>query len=203
MQKIWKIISIVPLLSLSLYGVSPMQEISVAKAIVKNANAYNIDSKILFTLIDVESDFEPNAIAVETSKAAAETLKALRSDSIKVTTGRTYHSRLYLVSIFPKRKEDAMYISQLLKSMDFIFDVGLMQINTCNFKQHEATKMFDVDYNIQKGAKILKSCTRLFKDFKNQLECYNRGAGNLRKALKKGKNYAPYYKRFLQKWDFR
>lgn len=177
-------------------------EQETSRAILKNAELYNIDPKILYTLISIESAFQPNIIAVETSKAAAEKLKALKSDDISIMIGRTYHSRLYLVSISPKKKEDALLIAELLKKMGFIFDVGLMQINTCNFRREETRKMFDIAYNIHKGTKILKGCVNLFRDFKNQVECYNRGAGNLRKALKKGRGYAPYYDRFIQKWEF-
>jgi len=179
-----------------------VQEKQLSQAILENARKYNLDPKILYTLVRIESNFEPYAIAVETSRESANMLKGLRSDHIRVQVGKTYHSNLYLVSLFPDNKEDAKQIVILLKKLHFIFDVGLMQINTVNFNHKETAKMFDMNYNVKKGAKIFYSCTKLFKSFKHQVECYNRGAGNLRKSLRKGKSYAPYYNRFVNNWEF-
>jgi soluble lytic murein transglycosylase-like protein len=167
---------------------------------VENAKKYNIDAKVLFTIINIESAFNPFAIAVETNKASAMKLKKLQSDNIKIMIGKTYHSKIWLVSIFPKNESDAIFIISLLKDLGFCFDVGLMQINSGNFSKKEVAKMLYPSYNINKGTRILKQCTQMFKDFKHQIECYNRGAGNLRKSLRKGKKYSPYFQQYMKKW---
>lgn len=188
-------------IALSFLNASSIEE-EVAYTVLKNAKKYNIDPKILYTLIDIESAFYPNAICVETNKKSAMILKNLESDSIRIKTGKTYHSKIWMVSIFPKSKADAITMSKQLRSMGFVYDTGLMQINSCNFKLEEAGKMFDVTYNIDKGAKIFNTCTKIFSSFKHQVECYNRGAGNLKKSLRKGKHYYPYYDQYRKKWDF-
>ena len=176
-------------------------EENVGRLILKYANKYNIEPKIFFTLINIESAFNPFAIAVETNRQSAFMLKKLNSDDIKIKIGRTYHSKIWLVSIFPKSESDAIFMVKLLKKLHFTFDVGLLQVNTCNFNTQESAYMLYPENNIAKGAKIFNSCTKLFKSFKNQVECYNRGAGNLKKALRKGKNYAPYFYQFNKKYN--
>lgn len=193
--------TLILLAALSFLNAQSIEE-EVANAVLRNAQLYNIDPKVFYTLIDIESAFYPNAICVETNKESAQILKNLESDSIRIRTGKTYHSKIWTVSIYPKSKADAITMSKQLRSMGFVYDTGLMQINSCNFKLEEAGKMFDVTYNIDKGAKIFHTCTKLFSNFKHQVECYNRGAGNLRKSLKKGKHYYPYYDQYRKKWDF-
>ena len=177
-------------------------EENIAKVILENAKKYNIDPRVIYNIINIESAFKPYAIAVETSKKSAMMLKELKSENIDILVGRTYHSRIWLVSIFPKRLEDAVFMVNLLKDLKFGFDVGSMQINTCNFSKKEARYMLDPKVNIAKGASILKSCMSQFKSKTHFIECYNRGAGNLRKSLRKGKHYYPYYKQYVKKWDF-
>jgi len=175
-------------------------EKNVGNLILKYSNKYQIEPEIFFTLINIESAFNPFAIAVETNKQSALMLKKLNSDNIKIKVGKTYHSKIWLVSIFPKSESDAIFMVKLLKKLHFTFDVGLLQINTCNFSTRESAYMLYPENNIAKGAKIFYSCTKIFKKFKHQVECYNRGAGNLRKALRKGKKYAPYFHQFNKKY---
>ena len=177
-------------------------ESHIAELVLEKARKYNVDPKILYTIIKIESAFDPFAIAVETSYASAMMLKSLASDNIKILIGRTYHSRIWLASIFTKSESDAIFIIKLLKKLKFGFDVGLMQINTGNFDSKEVAGMIYPENNIEKGAKIFKSCTKQFKTFKNKVECYNRGGGNLRKSLRKGNTYSPYYKRYIKNYAF-
>jgi len=175
---------------------SIFSEENIGRTIIQKAKKYNIDPRKLFTIASIESNFNPFAIAIETSKKKAEILKGLRSDRIKIQTGRTYHSRIWLVSVFPKDYRDAVLIIEQLEKLRFGFDVGLMQINTVNFALSEVKEMMKPDKNIDKAAKILKSCIRQFKSEVHQIECYNRGAGNLRKMLRGSKRYYPYYTRY-------
>lgn len=171
----------------------------VADAIMEQSEKYHIDPSILFTIGSVESDFEPLAIAVETTQESARVLSALRSDSIRVVFGdrKTYHSRRSIISLYPKDLETANYVIALLEKYGFCFDVGLMQINTVNFTLDEVRQMFLPENNVAKAASVYNVCRKHFKTLKNRVECYNRGAGNLKSALaKKNHSYYPYWKRF-------
>ncbi|CAA6806687.1 MAG: Unknown protein [uncultured Sulfurovum sp.] len=183
-----------------------LTEVSYAKAfleehfadeILRVSAKYSLEPSMLFTLASIESDFEPLAIAVETSPSSAKTLTALRSDKIRVVYGgKTFHSGLSIVSIYPDNLETASYIAGLLEEMGFTFDVGLMQINTCNFSLKEAKDMFNPEKNLEKAAKHLSGCVKRYKNKVHEVECYNRGAGNLNRMLRKKKYYYPYYKRY-------
>ena len=172
----------------------------IAKVINQKAKKYGLDTRKLFTIASIESGFNPFAIAIETSYAKAMTLKKLQSTHIKIQVGRTYHSRIWLVTVLPDRYQDAVLIIETLEKLGFGFDVGLMQINTVNFTLSEVKEMLKPQKNIEKSARILKSCMSQFKNKVHQIECYNRGAGNLRKMLRKGGNYYPYYARYKRHW---
>lgn len=171
-------------------------EEEVANMIVSASQRWELDAELLYTLASVESDFNPLAIAVETTEKKAKILKELDSPEIRVRLGKTFHSGLTVVSIRPKDYETARFIIRILEENEFIFDVGLFQINTCNFTLEEVDEMFSPRQNIEKACIHLKSCTKQFSDKIHQIECYNRGGGNLRKMLKTKKRYYPYYKRF-------
>jgi len=179
----------------------PFSEKEVAQEIVKQAKANDIDTRILFTLASTESDFKPLSIAIETSPARAEILKSLASKNIEVTAGKTFHSKIALVTLYPKDYPTAVFLITKLEELGFTYDVGLMQVNTCNFCLSETKKMLDPKSNIEKATKHFKVCQKEFSSIKLQVECYNRGAGNLRKMLKKGGNYFPYWKRYKEHWD--
>lgn len=178
----------------------PFGERDIANAIINKANKYGIDYRMLYTIASIESNFEPMAIAVETSQAKAEVLKQLSSKNIKILIGKTYHSKIWLVSIYPDSYDTAVFIIHKLEELGFGFDVGLMQINTVNFSLHEVEKMFSPENNLEKACKHLSGCLRQFKKPVHQVECYNRGSGNLRKMLRKGKHYYPYWERYQRHW---
>lgn len=180
---------------------SPFTDREVAEAMIRKGAKYNIDTRILYTIASIESNFEPLAIAVETSKHKAEVLKQLASDNIKILTGRTYHSRIWLVSIYPDSYDTAVFIIHQLEKLGFGFDVGLMQINTVNFTLKEVKEMFNPEKNLEKACLHLSGCIKRYKSKKLQVECYNRGAGNLNRMLKKGGSYFPYWKRYNRHWN--
>ena len=172
-------------------------EKEVGYAIIKASKKYGIPTKSLFTLASIESDFYPLVLTIETTPQSAKVLAKLREAGMRVVTGgTTAHSKLSIVNIYPPDLETAQMIARELKRRGFCFDLGLMQINSVNFTLEEASDLFYPEKNIEKAARVFKGCTRRFKSLVHQVECYNRGAGNLRRSLKKGKHYYPYWKRF-------
>ena len=191
--------------SSSSYEEKAYSDDEVASTIVEISKKHAIPSDVLFALVSVESDFEPLAIAVETTRASAEILEKLRSPSIKVVFGdrRTFHSQKSVISVYPSDRETAHFIIGALKQQGFCFDVGLMQINTVNFKLSETDALFDPKNNLNKAATVIGHCKKAFRSLKNQIECYNRGAGNLAAALRRAKKSKkpmryPYWKRFKE-----
>lgn len=178
----------------------PFGEADVAQIILQKSEKYGIDYRMLFTIASVESNFEPMAISVVTSSAKAQVLKQLASKDIRIQTGTTYHSKISLVSIFPNSYETAVFIIHKLEELGFKFSVGFMQVDTVNFSLEEVKKMFHPEYNLEKAAKHLSGCINQFKTTVHQVECYNRGAGNLSKMLRNGKHYYPYWKRYKDHW---
>ena len=179
----------------------PFSESDVGHAILYYSNKFNIDPKILFVLSSIESDFKPLAISIETTPNKAVILKQLASKNIRVKSGKTFHSKLALVTLYPKNYDTAVFIIKHLKELGFTFDVGLMQINTCNFSLHEAEEMLEPNKNILKASAHFNTCQHEFsKNLKYQVECYNRGAGNLKRMLRKGGRYFPYWSRFQKRW---
>ena len=178
-------------------------ENEIANEILRVSKKYNLDASMLYTIAMIESKFEPLAIAVETSNRSAKILSTLRSKGIRVVSGKakTYHSKKAIVSIYPDDLETAKTIIVLLEKFGFTFDVGLMQINTCNFTLKEVEAMFYPKNNLEKSAKHLSGCVRRYQNTVHQIECYNRGAGNLNKMLKKKIYYYPYYKEYKKVFD--
>lgn len=189
------------LLSFSYGNGVPFNEQDIAYTILEKAKKYNLDYRMLYTIASIESNFEPMAIAVETSEAKAKVLKNLASKNIKILTGKTYHSKIWLVSIYPDSYETAVFIIRELERLGFGFDVGLMQVNTVNFTFKEVERMLSPEKNIEKACKHLSGCMKQFKKTVHQVECYNRGAGNLRSMLRTGKEYYPYWQRYKAHWN--
>jgi len=176
-------------------------EYDVAYEINKNAQKYKIDPKLIYTIIAIESGFNPNALAVETTYKKAQVLKRLASKDIIIKTGTTYHSRISLVSIYPKNYTTAANLAKRLEKEGFTFDAGLMQINTVHFSLEEAIEILTPSLNIEKGTKHLAHCLKQFSSLKHSIECYNRGRGNLRKMLKTKKRYFPFWERFKKHYN--
>jgi hypothetical protein len=174
-------------------------EEEVANSIIKASEKYNINPKILYTLASIESNFHPMVITVETTEESARVLSTLRRAGVRVVfspKAKTFHSGLSIIDIYPDSTEIASYIIKLLKKHKFCFDVGLMQINTVNFSVKEAEKMYYPEKNIDRAARVFAGCQKRFNSIIHQVECYNRGAGNLKSALRKNKRYYPYWRRF-------
>lgn len=171
--------------------------IQIAHAI-KNANKISgIPENVYFTIMSIESNFEPLAISVVTSEKRAKLIKKLHSPNIKVLVGgKAFHQNRRVVSIYPKTVEYAKLIAKTLKENKYSFAVGLTQIDTSNFSLSEVEQMFDPKKNLEKSAKVLKGCYKRFGNLTHRIECYNRGGGNLNRMLKTKKRYYPYYARY-------
>ena len=171
--------------------------VEIAESIKYVSNKYNIPIKTYFTIMGVESNFKPLVIAIETNSKTATILEKLRETGLKIVlVGKTFHSKNRIVDIYPPDLDTAIFIAKSLKQLGFTFDIGLMQINSVNFSLNDIDKLFYPKENLEKASKILKTCSKIYKTLKLQLECYNRGSKNLSKALNAGLDYAPYYKRY-------
>jgi len=177
-------------------------EEEISEAILYVANKYEIDPSIIYTLVSIESNFSPYVITIETTPQIAQLLEALRDLGLKIITGgTTFHSKQAIVNVYAEDLAVAQYIAEILKEQEYDFDLGLMQIHSTNFTLQETAALFYPKTNIEKSIKILKTCRSLFKSKQNQIECYNRGGGNLRRALKQGNIEYPYYKRFQKHYN--
>jgi len=177
-------------------------EEEISEAIIYIAQKYHIDSSTIYTLASIESNFEPYVITIETTPQIAQLLETLRELGLKIVTGgTTFHSKQAIVNIYPQDIAMAQYIAEILKQNEYDFDLGLMQIHSNNFTLEETARLFYPKNNIEKSMKILSTCMKKFSVKKNQIECYNRGAGNLRKALDKHKLAYPYYKRYIKHYN--
>lgn len=79
---------------------------------------------------------------------------------------------------------------KLLIQQNISVDVGLMQINSVNFKENEIENIFKPSFNISKSAFILEQCKKAKQRLKPSIECYNKG-------LKKSSSFE-YYERFKE-----
>lgn len=161
----------------------------IADAIKEISKKENIDMRIIYTIVQIESDFQPFAISMTTSKKNAKAFKSIKNPYIKINA-REYNLNKdkWIVSFYPKNLAYAKALARAFKQQNFSFDVGIAQINTINFNIEEIDYIFDPIYNLTKSSKVLKDCQKIKKDLKNTIECYNFGT-------KKRGSY-PYYKKF-------
>ena len=177
-------------------------EEEISESIILVADKYKVDPSTIYTIASIESNFEPYVITIETTPKIARLLEALRELGLKIITGgTTFHSKQAIVNIYPKDIAMAQYIAEILKQNDYAFDLGLMQIHSTNFTLEETAALFYPKNNLEKSMKIFRTCKKRFKAKKNQIECYNRGGGNLNKALKNKNLKYPYYKRFVEHYN--
>lgn len=161
----------------------------ISNAIKEVSQKEDIDSRIVYTIAKIESNFEPLVITMLTSKENARRFKDINNPNIKIIASEyTYNNKKWIVNFYPINLAFAKALARAFKKQKFSFDVGIAQINTMNFKIEEIDYIFDPKYNLLKSSKILKDCQHIKKDLKNTIECYNYGT-------RKRASY-PYYKRF-------
>jgi len=177
-------------------------EEEISESILWVAKKYKIAPAIIYTIVSIESNFEPYVITIETTQKIAQLLEGLRALGLRIVTGgTTFHSKQAIVNIYPNDITMAQYIAEILKEHGYNFDLGLMQIHSSNFTADEVSTLFYPKNNLDKSIKILKTCMKIFKSKKNYIECYNRGGSNLKKALDKGSLKYPYYTRFKKHYN--
>ena len=141
-------------------------DLLIANALKEIAEKTNIDKKVLYTLSKIESNFNPYVISF-TSKEKNFRFSGLNSKIVS-------YKRKNLITLSGKEKDLQRALKILIKK-GYKVDVGLMQINSVNFKENEIPYIFNVKYNIAKGANILKQCIDYHSTLKNSIECYNKG----------------------------
>ncbi|MFU2080698.1 lytic transglycosylase domain-containing protein [Avibacterium endocarditidis] len=150
--------------------------------------AADVAPETLHTLIGVESSKNPYAVAIVYDK--------------KIPP----ENRIHFTQ--PKTEEEALNLIQTLEKAPKYhksYSVGLMQVNSSNFKQYGITKenMFNACKNITAGANIFKACYAEAKNnnpAKNEQEllriaasCYY--SGNEKRGFKKEANGTSYVDR--------
>lgn len=151
-----------------------------------------IAPRVLYTIVKIESNFNPLVISFLTDKKNALYFKSLENENIKIKVSQySLNKKRWIVSIHPNTLRRARGIAKLLIRDGFSIDVGLAQINSVNFKTEEIDYIFEPVYNLRKSAKILKLCyKRKNKNIQKTIECYNYGYRN--------RPSNPYYKRFYE-----
>ena len=180
------------LLSLKVFAYSPEYIINSIKYV---ATQEAVKPEILYTIIKIESDFEPFAISFLTNQTNAHYFKTLETPNINIKISQySLNPQKWVVSIKPINEAYATEIAKALIQSGFSIDVGLGQLNSVNFKQNEIAMAFNPVFNLTKCAKVLRMCFNAKnKDIQKTIECYNYG-------LKK-RNSMPYYKKFITNYE--
>lgn len=164
----------------------------IADAIKDVSKTQGVGVKILYTIIKIESNFEPFAISFLTNEQNAKYFKKLENKNIKITISNYSLNRAkWVVAIKPINEAHAREIAKMLIKDGFSIDVGLGQINSVNFSKDELDDIFNPEFNLRKCAKVLRKCYNAkSKDMRQTIECYNYGMRN--------RHSNPYYKRFYE-----
>lgn len=161
----------------------------IADAIKKISKKEEIDVRIIYTIVQIESNFKPFAISMTTSEKNAKEFQSIKNPHIKIYTKEySLNKNKWIVSFYPENLAYAKALARAFKKQNFSFDVGIAQINTTNFNIEEIDYIFDPIYNLTKSSKVLKDCQKIKKDLKSTIECYNFGT--------KERGSYPYYNKF-------
>lgn len=171
-------------------------DLEIANAIKKIAFEENISPKILYTIVKIESNFNPKIISMLLEKDEVKKVTSLnRKDRFKVTSyDYALNPNKKIVNILAYKKDDLTILIKILKENGFSFDVGLAQINSHNFSLSEVEKIVSLEGNLRKASQILKSCIVAKKDIEDAIECYNYGL----KPRKKNIYFARFKKSFIK-----
>ena len=138
----------------------------IADTLKKQAELVNIDKRVLYTIAKIESNFTPFIISF-TSKN-----KDFKFENVKMRISP--YKNKYLISI-RGNKQNLIKVAKELISKGYLVDVGIMQINSQNFTASELDKMFELNHNISKSARVLKLCGSKYNNIPHAIECYNKG----------------------------
>ena len=151
----------------------------IANSLKKQAILGQIDSKILYTLAKIESNFNPLIISFTHSHTNFD------FKNLKKKVSR--YKNKYLLS-FTGAEKDLQEALKILIRQGIRVDAGLMQINSVNFNENEIAFIFKPAFNIEKSTFVLKQCIASKSKIKDSIECYNKG-------MRKVTNF-DYYERF-------
>ena len=163
----------------------------IADAIKDVSNKSGVDSRIYYSIIEIESGFNPYVLSMVANEKFLEATKKLPKENFKVKAS-PYNNR-YLISVFADEESDIIELAKVLYKFDLNIDMGLMQISKQHVSEDEIEHIFNPKYNIIKGNNILASCATKYKVLSQSIECYNRGFVN-KKTLN-------YYKKFVNSFN--
>lgn len=171
-------------------------DLEIANAIKKVAFEEQISPRILYTLVKIESNFNPKIISMLVEKDDVDKITTLNyKNRFKVSSyNYSLNPSKKIVNIQAYKKDDLIVLVKLLKENGFSFDVGLAQINSHNFSISEVENIVSLEGNLRKATQILKSCIVAKKDIENAIECYNYGL----KPRKKNIYFARFKKSFIK-----
>lgn len=164
MKKFAFLMTFLVFLQSSLFAYS---EKEISDALKRQAKIANIDEKILYTIAKIESGFKPYVISF-----ISEHQNYVFKSNLKVSIKK--YGDKFIITLNGD-KENIISTAKMLFKDEFSIDVGLMQINSKNFKADEIEKMFELDYNIEKATNVLKLCSDKYNELSRIVECYNKG----------------------------
>lgn len=146
---------------------------------------FKLDAALLKALAIAESTTRPYSIGIIVKDAPL--FKEYLSTSPFYKKTMFFKQKKNFFSIHLTNKKDASKFFDVFvwflkeTKISKVFAVGLMQINSINFKpfgKEDEIKDYFLDYkkNIAMGVLLYKDCSRAFKgDMKKAIECYNKG----------------------------
>lgn len=166
----------------------------IMKAIADVSYKNRIEPEILYTIVKIESNFDPFVISFITTQKEAKLFKTYETSLAPIKIGKYSLNRsMWIVNIFPKSEDIAKIMIKNLLKLDYSIDVGLGQINSTNFTINEIDKILNPTYNLSKSAKVLRGCFNGKKqNIKHTIECYNYG-------MRKRNSY-PYFQKFIKNY---
>lgn len=167
----------------------------IVNSILEVAERNEIEAEILYTIVKMESKFEPFAICLLTNKAEANIFSNFNDENITINVQKyKFNNKKWLVSLYPKNEEVAKIFAKNLLKLGYSIDVGLAQINCVNFTPNEIDKIFKPSYNLQIAAKVIRDCYKSKnKNIKKTIECYNYGIRN--------RSSYPYFNQFIKIYE--
>lgn len=164
-------------------------------AIKDVATQNGVSPRILYTIVKIESNFNPYAISFLTNEENAKYYKTLENKNISIKISPySLNKNRWVVSMSPKYESYAIGVLKELIKNGFSVDAGLGQLNSVNFENYEIDRIFNPTYNLTKCVGVLRKCFNAKnKDLQKTIECYNYGMRN------RGSN--PYYRRFYEHYQ--
>jgi len=174
--------SILPLVVLISLNLSANQ---IEDTINKYSYHYNIDKKIINTIISTESNFDRYAIGISTSIHQDKIEKYLKQNNLNYKKMKLKNSNKYFFSTLKNSEDKAVNLLKFLQKNNIKnYGLGLMQISSYNLKTfaQKYNTLTKPDTNIKKGVSILRWCfdkqkITINKPY-NAIECYYKG-GNI------------------------